>query len=40
MLPQSSREFFPQEFSWEFWGEKRGQLGNSPRVPAVGDLPT
>lgn len=38
MLRESSREFRAREFDRELWGEKRGRLGNSPRLTAPGAL--
>jgi hypothetical protein len=36
MLGESSREFCTREFDREFWGEKRGRLGDRPRLTAAG----
>jgi hypothetical protein len=36
MRRQSGREFFAREFGGELWGERRGRLGNSARLPAAG----
>ena len=36
MLGESSREFCAREFNRELWGEKRGRLGDRPRLTAAG----